>query len=269
MKKIQKIIIFTIIFFMAIGCAVNADMGPKPSITIKLKNMKTANYTIDLLTKDVEYSEEILPEYAQYSNSKTYQYNEDGWVATKMRNSILWGDIEGNSEYTHTFNYFGTPSKFKVIIEYKDGTVLVSDIIERTEFNYDITLDVNTMKISKTNSFNWLWGILLHIILTLVIEIIIALIMKIRDLKVIVGVNLLTQVIFHVVVWVMSKVGMFAIYCNYFIVYAIMELFICTIEYLLYRKFLKTTEKNKILLYTVVANIISGFGSLFYLLLKV
>ena len=49
-KKCRVFIVLSIIFLILFGFdyIVNADMGPKPSITIHLKNMKTNNYIIDL-----------------------------------------------------------------------------------------------------------------------------------------------------------------------------------------------------------------------------
>ena len=56
MKKIKSKIILILILALCIAniliSNVNADMGPKPSITINLKNMPTNNYLIDLLVYD-------------------------------------------------------------------------------------------------------------------------------------------------------------------------------------------------------------------------
>ena len=50
--KILRIISIMILFIVLFGLfhIVNADMGSKPSITIKIKNLNDSNYIIDLLT---------------------------------------------------------------------------------------------------------------------------------------------------------------------------------------------------------------------------
>ena len=55
MKKIQEIIFIIFILIILLGNSiVSADMGNKPSINIKIKNIKTNNYLIDLF----EYSKD-------------------------------------------------------------------------------------------------------------------------------------------------------------------------------------------------------------------
>lgn len=66
-KLIRKLsIIFTIILvscFIFITNISNADTGPKPSITITLKNMNSSKYYLDLLTKDSSSPEVFYKEY--------------------------------------------------------------------------------------------------------------------------------------------------------------------------------------------------------------
>lgn len=52
MKKFIKVTYIIIFIFLFIGFSniTYADNGPKPSITIKIKNLKTTNYIIDLFT---------------------------------------------------------------------------------------------------------------------------------------------------------------------------------------------------------------------------
>ena len=44
----------------------------------------------------------------------------------------------------------------------------------------------------------------------------------------------------------------------YISTFAIMEILIVIVEYLMYRKFLKDVSKNKIIIYTLIANIASA-----------
>ena len=54
-SKILTILSFISIILLGFNYIVNADMGPKPSITIHLKNLETDNYIIDLFV-DYDYS---------------------------------------------------------------------------------------------------------------------------------------------------------------------------------------------------------------------
>lgn len=87
-KKCRVFIVLSIIFLILFGFdyIVNADMGPKPSITIHLKNMKTNNYIIDLF-EYAEKNENYYPDSNYSNNDRMNQFIEtDG---TKDKNGIL------------------------------------------------------------------------------------------------------------------------------------------------------------------------------------
>ena len=52
MKKFIKVTYIIIFIFLLIGFSniTYADSGPKPSITVKIENLETTNYIIDLFT---------------------------------------------------------------------------------------------------------------------------------------------------------------------------------------------------------------------------
>lgn len=255
MKK--KIIIILTFFCLLIGIDnVKADMGPKPSIEIYLKNIETTEYTIDLLTKhtDDNFYSYLNVDYFEYKNTPLYKYNKDGWMATTVRTNLLWGNIEGNSSKKHRFSYFGTPSTFKVIIQFKDGTIKTSDIIERTKFNYEMYLDVSTMKVEKKYGFN-LAEILKCMLITVVVEIIIAKTMKINHLKQITLINIFTQIIIQLL-----RLTNFP---NYIFSLILAELIVFIIEYEIYKVlFKKDTTNKRILIYTIIANLITAIATL-------
>ena len=60
------IFIICIVCFIGANYSSNADMGSKPSIRIKLKNMSTSNYIIDLF-EYADESEKYYPD-KNYSN---------------------------------------------------------------------------------------------------------------------------------------------------------------------------------------------------------
>ena len=97
--------------------------------------------------------------------------------------------------------------------------------------------------------------IIIAIVLTIVVEVVIALIMKIKHLGIISGTNLITQLILHcVTILLITNLTSIPIYY-----YIIAELLIVLIEFGIYALLMKDISKKKLILYSVIANIIT-FG---------
>ncbi|MDR0978519.1 MAG: hypothetical protein LBL91_01020 [Lachnospiraceae bacterium] len=262
MKKIVNNVIIGVIVIILVlinfSSIVYADMGPKPSITIKLENMNTDNYLIDLLvydetgenyTSEMDYNGEGLTE----SQIKTlYDINYDGWISesTRWNEYLLFAECAGTSEREHTFSYFGTPDTYKVIVINNDtGEIKISDVINREEFKSYVTLDVNLMGAKQRISFV---GIVGTLILTIIVELVIALLMRIRNnIKLILITNFVTNIILQLFFLLFS--------INFKIVeFVIIEMLVILVEFLIYKKYMKGQLQNKILLYTFVSNTITA-----------
>ncbi|MDP4181542.1 MAG: hypothetical protein Q8942_10655 [Bacillota bacterium] len=149
MKKIiMSICVF--VFFICSGIAVFADLGPKPTLDIVVKNLTAKTFYLDLLSKNSNLTYDKLnsnyPE--EYKNLPIYKYNDDGWLATNIRDWFLFGTLktesDGISDTTHDFTYYGVPKIFKVIIQLESGELYVSTKeYEFTEFNQVTTIDFN------------------------------------------------------------------------------------------------------------------------------
>lgn len=207
MKKKTLFLVISLVFIMIIICTIsNADMGPKPSIKIYLKNMIGEDYYVDLLTQDIRaYANE-------YENEPFAKYNIDGWYATSIREPLLWGDVEGNAEHMHSFSYFGVPVEFKIIVQKSNGELIVSRYIERTKFNAEYTFDVKTGLVTdyivKSDSImayiTSILYILLPLLITIVVEFYIAKkIMGEQDKLFIklAGINIFTNLILQFALW--------------------------------------------------------------------
>lgn len=181
-----------------------------------------------------------------------YNMDYDGWISSCMRNSLLWGKCAGNIEHEHFFNYFGTPDTYKVVIINNDtGETKITDVINRTDFQSNITIDIDTMRVvTRASSSKIIKTVAIALILTFAVEIIIALIMKIKNIKIIFITNLITNIVL--------QLALIFIPLSYMITFRIMEILVVIAEYLIYRKFFKDISKNKIITYTVIANIFSA-----------
>lgn len=280
-----------IIISLGLNYNVNADMGAKPSITINLKNMTTSNYVIDLL-EYAENIEEYYPDSNFSSNGRSsefidengirdkngiivyfdkiaerrvitvdqaktlYNIDYDGWISSCTRNSLLWGGCAGNSEYNHYFNYFGTPTTYKVLILFNNGETRVTDVINRTDLQSEITIDVNTMEVNtkintkmniNANIKSNLKYIVFPLLITVIVEVIIAVFMKIKNMKVIISTNIITNILLQLLLMDIPQ--------SYIAIFIISEILIFITEYLIYKRFLKDISKTKIISYTLIANL--------------
>lgn len=181
-----------------------------------------------------------------------YNMNFDGWTSSCMRDRLLWGECAGNFEHKHFFTYFGTPETYKVVImNNSTGETRITDVIHRTDFDSEITIDVNTMKtVNSINFLNILKTIAISLVLTLVVEIVIALIMKINNLKIIVITNIITNIILQLILMIIPLPYMFK--------FISMEILVIISEYLIYKKYFNDVPDKKLIIYVFVANLISA-----------
>lgn len=281
MKKLKnKIIIIFILTLGIIGSGiinVNADMGEKPSITIKLKNMPTDDYLIDLLVYDENGKNYDSPlnyngNGEQYSDSNNdlktitvkqletlHKINYDNWISesTRWNAYLLFADCSGNSKNEHYFSYFGTPDRYKILIINNDtGEIKVSDEINRKDLTSNITIDYKNMNIMSKGLIN-IVKIIVVLIITIVVEVIIALIMRLKNnIKLIVMTNLITNLVLQALL-ILMPIG------SYMIRFIILEIVVIISEYLIYRKYIKEQSTSKIISYALVANVVTTLLTFF------
>ena len=245
MKK--KLLFLLLILLLPITAS--ADTGPKPSINVTLKNINTTNYKIDLLSDfsdKKEYINDIVDHYSNYKNEPIYKYHDDYMYATCLRNFLLHGEIEGNKEHTHYFGYFGVPNKFKVIIQMPDGTIKVSELLEKKAFDYNVTIDANEMKVVSENKDINIFNYIKILLITVIIELLLALLFKTKKYYVIIITNIITNTLLQFAMFKYSSILLFVMF----------ELIIFVSEYFIYLRYIDINKK-KLLLYTALANVIT------------
>lgn len=257
MKKIM-IFVLLIISIIAIPTNVFADTGPKPSIDVTIKNLKTKNYILDLFVYDKEASkkDEGPQVWGNIGLSddeiqQLYKLNYNGWISVSTRaGKIIFSDCKGNAKHQNNFGYFGTPEVYKIVIINKDtGEIKISNKIVRKEFNSKVTVDYNDMKVVETNInvVKMLIKLSLSLILTLVIELVIALLFKTGNYTTIAITNLISNVLLQALLLIF--IG------NYIPVFIIGEVLVIGSELLVYLLKFKNISKAKTTIYTLVANI--------------
>lgn len=271
--KRQSVLLLMIIIFIVLIFTVNADVGPKPSLEVLVKNSPQSEYYLDLL---VDYSADHLYqniEESEAENKNMYNtlknYNEDGWRPALVTGTRvpLNGKLTGikKAEYTkHYFSYVGVPDRFKIIIVTPNNEIIVSEnIFERKSFNTIVYFDLDT-KIIRGKSFflSYILQFISTCFATLLIEGLILLLFRFslkQNWKPFLIINILTQIFLTSVVSAsMYYLGiMLAI-----LAYAAFEWVILISESILFSKYLKQHSKKRRVLYAITANIISFMAGL-------
>lgn len=158
-------------FFVSIICAVlclmfiyspvaAADTGPKPSITITVKNAPDEPYYIGLLEEGKGAVEAEQWEWYRYESANVpdevsdifVKYYEDGF---RLHVSPVGSNIlPSNDSGEYRFGYM-VPYTFKVLIVTEDRDVYVSDVCTREQFYSQCTYDVAGGEVTEDQfSFN-------------------------------------------------------------------------------------------------------------------
>lgn len=251
------LIIISIVVFPTI---VFADEGAKPSIDIKIKNINTTNYLVDLFVYD-EDSAAYLSEknyngegLSEEQINKLYEMNFDGWISesTRWNHYLLFAECAGNSKYENSFSYFGTPERYKIVIVNNDtGDIKISSEIIRNDFNSYVTVDYDTMNVIyiSNNSSKTILNLIIALIVTVGVELLIAYILKIKNYKIVAITNVITNLGLQVL--------LLALINNYLLAFIVGELIVILTELIVYLYKFKNFTKVKITLYTLVSNAIT------------
>jgi len=250
---------------------VYADFGPKPSITIVVKNPPAETYYLDLLIQEQKANNSLDDERDQYDPVKfglLENYRDGDWVPALVHgtNIPLFGKLTGSrqgADMVHTFSYFGTPERFKIIIVTPDNRVVTSGELARKTFQMTLTYDYQTGAVSQRSIVvTYLVQIFSTLIPTLLIEGLLLLLFGFslrRFWRPFLLVNLATQIILTASLGTAAIAqGLFAAYLLAFPV----ELGILIIEAIAFTRLLKQHGKGRRIAYAIVANIFSLIASL-------
>lgn len=159
-------------------------------------------------------------------------------------------------------NTEGIYDSFQLIITLKDDKVVTSSKIDFTEWaDYEYCVKDNTLRAGGIKSrdpgelmkFFWIIALLVPLGITLGVESIVAAIFKIKPIKYVVIINLITNLIMNTIIIMIFR----NYYFNYFIVVLILELIVLGVEYLFYTYKYKNISRRRLLLFTFIANALS------------
>lgn len=265
MKRVLSIIVVFMCCMMFV-VPVNADMGPKPSVSIDIHGLENKTYYVTLLSKEkstgpfsvIEDLSEVEKDIENYDIfMKFYNYKDDYYFLGEH----TFSNCSLNSHYE--WNYY-PPEDFKILIYIKDTDQFIcSDVYSRYAFNsyYSVYVNGTGMDVSKSDVSNIeievqkeglsdIGKLAMRMVVTIIIEVIIAILFKIKDTKkllMIAFVNLLTQLLLNCVLQVLIFD---------YILY-LLEVVIIFIEGAIYHKLFNDVSSKIIIKYALISNLAS------------
>ena len=269
LRKIVSIL-FSLILIISLPVTAKADIGPKPSVRITFTGIEGETYYGTLLSEKrstgpatawngyedyrdwkPENEKPVWEKFISYEDTDGYYFLQEWWDCSET-NQLNW-------------TYY-PPNPFKILLYFPEtDSCYVSDIYERYAFDSYFTVDLSayaTTPITARQSYDYTWELIslgARILLTIVLELAIALVFGYREKKVLsflAIINVITQVTLNVALNIINyKSGpmgfTFAFIC--------MEIPVFAIEAISYKALLhRFSEKEKVehrgVTYALVAN---------------
>ena len=270
-----------------------ADSGPKPQLTVRVKNAPQEPYYLDLLAEgewdaaadaasfdgiDWSYSDEEAAALDQELLALLRASVPEGWHACTAEGSLnapMYGDLYAEStdalgDPLHVFGYHGVPSVYRIIIVTESGEVWISDTLERKVLQCSATVDWadGTAEAEETTVttppvfVGYALQFLATLVPTLVIEGVLLLLFGYswkRNWRAFLFVNLVTQGLLALASSLLT-IGNGASFWNYFFFLIPAELAVLLLELYLYagRGLLKGRSRSRAAAYAAAANLSSA-----------
>lgn len=266
MKRIRAFV-FTLLLCLALMPAASADMGPKPSLTIQVKNAPEGVYYLDLLIpeeKRGDYDNLGDRDYDETLLAGLHGWEGEGWhpAFAGGTRAPLFGDLVPGEDGLHHFSYHGLPETFRVAVSGPEGSWATEQTFTRAAFYTNLVYDYESNTIVKGTA-GWqavAVQFLFTLIPTLVVEGFLLLAFGFRwreNWRVFLLANLATQAGLHLFL----RGQLVGAICSYFpfylLILALPELVILLAETAVYVKCLKGRGKGRRAAYAVTANLAS------------
>lgn len=262
---------FCLCLTLLLGAALpaRADTGPKPSVTITLEDLPAGRAYATLLSKSD--SSGPYSAYYDYGDRFASLNVERGiWDALKAYSDgdgfFFLGFVQDVTESkTVSWSYY-PPETFKLLIYLADSnTFLISGTESRYAFDSLFAADCSggTIALNRTLvSGNRIAGIALRVVCTILIELGIAWLFRLRgrrEILVIVLTNLVTQILMNLVLMTGPSGGRLLHSLSWLLNFLLCELCVFIVEAVIYSKKLRneTRTPGKLVLYAFLANLAS------------
>ena len=212
-ESVLSIIIFILIFFRPM--TVYADMGPKPSIYVTFENLGdktvyTSFFALEGGPSPVSFGDwervpdEIRQIFLDYAASEDARFVEDIWIVDENKPTMECG--------------YMPPYEYKLVVYIPDENVMLeSDFYTRDRFEekYIVNITQTHEKLVLEHvAYDWqsdILPVMLRVILTIIIEILIASLFKIKGKKSISAIaitNVATQLFLNIsILFIIYRIG--------------------------------------------------------------
>lgn len=271
----KAFLVFSIVFLSLFPVTVSADMGPKPKLTVIVKNPPEDEYYLDLLVNyDLPLCDNLTEPIKVLDKEKIElltEYNENGWYSVLVHGTryTVWGKLTGEpckEGRKHTFGYFGLPDQYKIMIVTPENKVIVTRTILKKSYVSVVTYDYETGEVIEDQGISLAWTcikqFLMSFVCTLILESVVLLLFRFKTthvLRVFFMTNLITQVFMTFVL--STALLMFGIFASYVVLLGV-EIVIAITEAIVYTSLFKEGTKTKRVAYAITANLISGLAML-------
>ena len=270
MKRKLFAFLMSIILVMSLPVTASADIGPKPSVRIQFTGIEGETYYGTLLSElrstgpatawdgyeeyrdwKPENEKPIWEKFVAYEDADGYYFLQEWWDCSET-NQLNW-------------TYY-PPTPFKILLYFPEtDTFYVSEVYERYAFDSYFTVDLSafdTDPIMAHQSYDYTWEIIsliARIILTIALELGIALLFGYREKKVLgflAVVNILTQVTLNVA---LNIINYNSGALTFTFSYVLFEILVFAIEAIVYAALLKKfsskeQKKGRAVGYAFIAN---------------
>ncbi len=245
MRKLNSILV-CLVLLLFLPVTASADMGPKPSVQITFTGIQGQTYYGTLLSQRSstgpasawdgreEYpdwkrdgEEDIWQKFINYQDADGYFFLQEWWNCSET-NQLNW-------------TYY-PPSPFKILLYFPEtDSFYVSPIYERYAFDSYYTVDLSDYAadgISARESYDYTWELIslgARILLTILLELLIALLFGYREKKVfgfLAIVNVSTQVLLNVA---LNLINYHSGTMGFILAYIGLEILVFIVEAICYR----------------------------------
>jgi hypothetical protein len=249
--------------------------APIPQLKIKVRNPPSEPYYLDLLKNSPSGKSNIndIERYDPEMLDLLHSYEDEGWFPAYSggTNAPLWGDLVGVKEIdriTHTFEYFGLPLIYRVIIVTQSGDVQVSRIMTRTAVSMQSSVTYDYKDNTFLNTPTWFAYLIRFIVIclpALLIELIVLKIFKFRirhNWKPFLFMNLFTQFLLILTLGVTVNTVDRLVNAYFILIPTILSIF--SIEILIGVKFLRGRSPKMKVIYVFCANLMSFMAEILW-----
>lgn len=264
-KRLLRLMLFCLLA-LVLAAPVSADMGPKPSVVVHFQGVEPdQRYYVTLLSEEestgpwnCSYLEEPSTDADIWNKFVSYK-DPDGFHFLEF-----FADCTGSKQFI--WGYY-PPQRFKVLLYFPDSDqfAVSQTVCEQYAFDsyFDATLQSGgTLTVEATYMPIWQgMAFLARLILTIAIEMLLAAVFGIfgRRLLVVLGVNIVTQVLLNLC---LLRGGYEPLFVFYVLRYFLLELGVLAVEAVAYCAILpklpgKALSRPRLVGYAVTANLAS------------